>query len=305
MGAHGSWDDLLDPSREELEQRLPVSVHQHVLDELAAKARDARQLRPKLEAHGEYIFGVFLVAVAVPEEDVVYYQELGLVLTEDCVVTVRKTPEGGRPPYDPEPVRAACAQDDPVAMVVYHLADDVAERYLDLVDALEDEIESLEDLVEESPRGYVSGRISEFRHDVVHIRRTLSPTRDAVRQIVDRRAELESGDPFSPAVRLAFGSVYDKLLRAADGLELARDLLEGVREFQQAKVANDQNEVVKRLTVIASLLLVPTFIVGVYGQNFDRMPELHWWWGYYVWSWGLIVVTTIGQLAFFRWRRWI
>ena len=305
MDAHGRWDDLLDPTREELERQLPVGVQRHVLDELAAPARDARQLRPKLEAHGEYVFGVFLVAVAVPEEDVVFYQELGLVLTEDRVVTVRKTPEGDRPPYDPGPVRAACAEDDPVAMVVYHLADDVAERYLDLVDALEDEIENLEDLVEESPRGYVSGRISEFRHDMVHIRRTLSPTRDAVRQIVDRRVELGPGDRFPPTVRLAFGSVYDKLLRAADGLELARDLLEGVREFQQAKVANDQNEVVKRLTVIASLLLVPTFIVGVYGQNFDRMPELHWWWGYYFWSWGLILVTTVAQLAFFRWRRWI
>ena len=60
----------------------------------------------------------------------------------------------------------------------------------------------------------------------------------------------------------------------------------------------------KRLTVIASLLLVPTFIVGLYGQNFRDMPELHWGLGYW-WSWGLIIVTTIAQLAFFRWKRWI
>ena len=61
----------------------------------------------------------------------------------------------------------------------------------------------------------------------------------------------------------------------------------------------------ERLTVVASVLLVPTLIVGLYGQNFDNMPELHWGWGYYGWSLGLIVVTTIAQIVFFRWRKWI
>ena len=77
----------------------------------------------------------------------------------------------------------------------------------------------------------------------------------------------------------------------------------GVRDYSQAKIANDQNDVMKRLTVIASLLLVPTFIVGLYGQNFVNMPELHWHLGY-LYSWGLIVVTTIGQLWFFKWKKW-
>ena len=81
-------------------------------------------------------------------------------------------------------------------------------------------------------------------------------------------------------VELDFADVYDKLLRALDGLDFSRDLLASARDYQQAKIANDQNEVTKRLTVIASLLLVPTFIVGVYGQNFDHMPELHWRFGY-------------------------
>jgi magnesium transporter len=66
------------------------------------------------------------------------------------------------------------------------------------------------------------------------------------------------------------------LLRATDGLDLARDLLAGVRDFHQAQVANDQNEVMKRLTVVASVLLLPTFIVGLYGQNLRGIYELHW-----------------------------
>ena len=103
-------------------------------------------------------------------------------------------------------------------------------------------------------------------------------------------------------VELDFAYVYDKLLRAVDGLDFSRDLLASARDYQQAKIANDQNEVVKRLTVIASLLLVPTFIVGVYGQNFRHIPELAWGFGYW-WSWALILVTTAAQLL--RWMGWI
>ena len=145
----------------------------------------------------------------------------------------------------------------------------------------------------------VAIRLRELRHDVRGIRRTLAPTRDAVHKIVDNRVELDEGELFPRDVEIAFGDAYDKLLRASEGLESSRDALSGVRDYVQGKIANDQNEVMKRLTVIASLLLVPTFIVGLYGQNFRHIPELHWGFGYW-WSWSLIIVTTIGQLAFFR-----
>jgi magnesium transporter len=125
-----------------------------------------------------------------------------------------------------------------------------------------------------------------------------------VRSIVDDRIELDSGELFPKEVEIAFGAAYDKLMRATDGLELSRDLVSGVRDYHQAKIANDQNEVMKKLTAIASILLLPTFIVGNYGQNFKNIPELKWAWGY-GWSWGWIALTTILQLWFFRRRRWI
>jgi magnesium transporter len=78
----------------------------------------------------------------------------------------------------------------------------------------------------------------------------------------------------------------------------------GVRDYHQSKIANDQNEVMKALTVVASMLLLPTFIVGLYGQNLKGIPELGWSFGYW-WSWGLIVATSIAQFVFFRRKRWI
>ena len=305
MAEGAAWIDLLDPEMAELRARAPRALHPRALDQLLAPIRHGDEPRPTLEAHGDYVFGVFLVAVAVPEEDRVFYQEIDLVLTEETALTVRKTPEGG-PPFDPTATREACPPGAgvPAGMIAYHLVDEVAERFLDLIDAVNEEIDELEDHVEDWPTRHIRERLSALRHDLLHIRRTLNPTRDAVRKIVDNRVEIEGAELFPHAVELHFADAYDKLLRATEALELSRDLVAGVRDYHQAKVANDQNEVMKRLTMIASLLLLPTFIVGLYGQNFRHIPELGWAFGYW-WSWAWIGGTTIAQLVFFRWKRWI
>jgi magnesium transporter len=303
MSTAPRWVDLLDPDEDEIGAKAPEPLHPTAIERLVTPARHDDEPRPALESHGDYIFGVLLVAVLVGEEDRVFYQEIDFVLTMESLLTVRKTPPGERP-FDIQTALAACRPDEPIGKYAYHLVDDVAEAFLDLVDALNDEIDELEDHVEEWSNERVRSRLSDLRHDLLHIRRTLAPTRDAVRGIVDNRIDLDEGEVFPHDVELAFGAAYDKLLRAVDGLELSRDLVAGVRDYHQAKIANDQNEVMKVLTVIAAVLLAPTFIVGLYGQNFVNIPELKWAWGY-AWSWGLIVVVTLVQLWFFRRKRWI
>ena len=302
----GAWIDLVDPDLAELRERMPMELHARALDRLTRPTDPKDYPRPTLESHGDYVFGVFLVAVAVPEEDRVYYQEVDLVLTQDFILTVRKTPPGGEP-FDSGGVHQACERREVMepGMVAYHLVDEVAERLLDLIDTLNEEIDELEDHVEDWPAGRVRERLSELRHDLLHSRKTVAPTRDAVHSVVDGRIDIEGGEVFPHDVELQFADAYDKLLRAVDGLELSRDLVAGVRDYSQAKIANDQNDVVKRLTAIASILLVPTFIVGLYGQNFIKsMPELKWAFGYW-WSWGWIIVTTVAQVVYFRRRGWL
>jgi magnesium transporter len=300
-----TWIDLLDPTADELRHAAPRDLEEPALESLLAAPQHDDEPRPTLWGHGDYVFGVLLVAVAVPEEDCVFYQEVGVVLTQDTIVTVRKTPPDGRPSYDVERLRGEVRPDDSAGMIAYRLVDDIAERYLDLVDDLDSEIDELEDLVERQDPETTRTRISELRHDMLGIRRTLSPMRDAVRRVVLDVVEVTEGpEVFPQEVEIAFNAAYDKLMRALDGLELTRDLLASVRDYHQSKIANDQNEVMKRLTVIASLLLLPTFIVGLYGQNFRDIPELRWHFGYgYVW--GIIVVTTLAQLWFFRRKKWI
>src|SRR6266851_10342989 len=153
------WIDLIDPSEEELLAKLPRTVQESALELLLAPAKHADEPRPTLQAHGDYIFGIFLVAIAVPEEDRVFYQEVDVVVTHDILITVSKTPPGEHP-YDPRPARESCRPDDSAGMMFYRLIDDIAERYLDLVDQLDGEIDELEDSVETAPAAQTRSRLS-------------------------------------------------------------------------------------------------------------------------------------------------
>jgi magnesium transporter len=300
------WIDLLDPTEDELRAALKMEIHERTLAQLLRPARQDDEPRPRLVRQDSYVFGVFLVPIAIREEDRVYYQELDLVATRERLVTVRKTPELGHP-FDPSPAQESvrAGDDQRTGLMVYRLVDLIAEYFLDLVDALDDEIDELEDRIEEWPASHVRVRLSQLRHDLLRVRRTVAPTRDAVRRVIDRRVDGGTNAEVLPReIELDFADVYDKLLRAVDGLDFSRDLLASARDYQQAKIANDQNEVTKRLAVIASVLLLPTFIVGLYGQNFEDIPELGWSFGYW-WSWGWILLTTALQLAFYRWLGWI
>jgi magnesium transporter len=304
MHTTSEWVDLLDPTEDELRRAWPSDLHPRAMETLLEPHTHADEPRPKIESHGSYAFAVLLVPVVVKEEDRVYYREVDMLLTHEHVLTVRKTPPDGAA-LDLSAVAEACKGDTPAGMVAYHIVDDVAEGYLDMVDDVHEEIDELEDHVDDWDNDTIRRRLSDLRHDLLHIRRTLAPTRDGVRRVIDNRVELDHEEELFPHdVELHFGDAFDKLLRASEGLETARDLIGGVRDYHQSKVANDQNEVMKRLTLVASIFLPPTFVVGLYGQNFAHIPELNWTQGY-GFSWAVILVTTAFQIWYFRKRGWL
>ena len=178
-------------------------------------------------------------------------------------------------------------------MLVYHLVDDIAERYLDMIDAFNAEIDELEDNVEGWPAGRIRARLTGCATTSCTSARRSAPPATRCGRVVDDRVHVEGRRPVRPRDRHCTSPTRSTSCCAPPrALELSRDLIAGVRDYHQAKVANDQNEVMKKLTVIASVLLLPTFIVGLYGQNFRPIPELRWHQGY-AFSWVLIIVTTI------------
>ena len=300
------WTDLVDPSLEEALGALPAHVDPEVVETLASVADPGggRRPRPLIESHGAYVFGVLMAAQPLPEEDRIAYQEVDFVVTPSLLVTVRKTPRDGTAPYEPASLHHAAAEGGASAgALVHRLVDEVADSYLSSIDEIYGEIEELEDAIDEWQPRRVRERVSSFRHEILDARRMVSATRGAVRRIVDGRVEVGESALFPAEIELRFADTYETFVRVADELDIARDLLAGVRDHHQSKIAEEQGDIVRKLTVVASLVLVPSLIVGFFGQNFgSAFDDDYWRLGVSV---GLIVATTFAQLVLYRWRRWI
>lgn len=296
------WTDLVDPTREEVLQALAVRLDPDAVELLVEPAGDGRATRPLLEGHGGYVLAILTYPVARPGGAHVEYLELDVIAAPALIVTVRKSgPRGDLAPIDGIAARvdagASCGG------VFHGTVDDAADAFLELLDGLYEAIDDLENDIEELSGPRVRRRIAMLRNELLLARRASSATRGVARRIVDGRVEVGRSELFPPEVEVRFVDTYETLVRVTEELDVARDLLGGVRDYYQAKVAEQQNEVAKKLTMIASLVLVPSFIVGFYGQNFAGAFR-EWYWGLGV-SVGLIIATTIVQLILFRWRRWL
>jgi magnesium transporter len=296
------WTDLVDPTREELLHAVATVLDPDAIEVLASAPTDARGARPLLESHGGYVLAVLAYPRNYAVEDRVEYLELDVVATPTLLVTIRKSgPRGELAPVDGIAARAEAGA-SPGALV-HAAVDDTADALLELLDGLYEEIDSLEGDVEQLSGADVRRRVAELRHELLLARRAASGTRGIARRVVDGRVDIGRAELFPAEVEALFVDTYETLVRVTEELDVARDLLAGVRDYYQAKIAEQQNDVSKKLTVIASLVLVPSFIVGFYGQNFDTAFDDQYW-GIGV-SVGLIVATTLAQLVLFRWRRWI
>lgn len=297
-----NWIDLVDPTRDEILHATATPLDPDAVEMLAAPAGDGRSARPVLEGHGNYVVAVLAHPQVRLREDRVEYLEVDVVATPVRLVTIRKSGTRG----DLAPLDGVAARVDAGASpgAAFHGAvDDTADAFLELLDGLYEEIDELESHVEQLPGADVRRRLAELRHELHLARRFVSATRGIARRVVDGRIEIGRSDLFPGDVEVLFVDTYETLVRVTEELDVARDLLAGVRDYYQAKITEQQNDVSKKLTVIASLVLVPSLIVGFYGQNFaDEFREAYWSVGV---SLGLIVVTTLVQLALFRWRRWI
>ncbi|MEP7225701.1 MAG: CorA family divalent cation transporter, partial [Actinomycetota bacterium] len=269
------WIDLLDPTPEELMAALPSGADPDVLETLTAPSGN-EHTRPLLESHGAYVLGVFLDGQPLPDDDRIVYREVDLLATPHLFVTVRKTPEAGTP-WDPAPLELAAARGVSVGELLFRLVDDVAASFFDVVVALDAQIDELEDHIDDWPSELVRRRIGGLRHDLLHARRTVGAMRGAVRRIVDKRLDIGDERLFPETVERMVANTYETLIGAGEELEVARELLSSVRDYHQSVITEKQNDIIKTLTVIASLVLVPTLIVGFYGQNFARDFDEGYW----------------------------
>jgi magnesium transporter len=173
------------------------------------------------------------------------------------------------------------------------------EHYFPVLESLEEEIDAIEDELLGDCGPETLDRVLATKRRVQEIKRTLAPHREIFTRV--------GRDPFpmiAPQSVVFYRDLYDSTVRLSEAADSYRDLLTNLFDAYLSVVSQRINEVMKVLTVIATILLPLTFIVGVYGMNFDHMPELHWRYGYYV-VWGVMVAIAAGLLWGFRRRGWV
>ena len=183
--------------------------------------------------------------------------------------------------------------------LLHGLLDAVVDRYFVALEAFEDCADELEGMIQDDEARDLPRRIYALRSELMTLRRALWPLRELVAGLLRGEGALvdEATVPY-------FRDLNDHVSQALDALDASRDRLVGLLELHVAMTGHRMNEVMKTLTIVATIFIPLTFLVGVYGMNFDSMPELHWRWGYPA-SWVVMVAAGLGMALWMRSRRWL
>ena len=180
----------------------------------------------------------------------------------------------------------------------YYLLDLVVDNYFPVLNRLEDEIERVEDEVLTEPDEELLAEISDLRSDLIEIQRTAGPQREMAAKL----ARTET--PFiADRRKIDFRDIQDDQASISDLLTNYRDLIGGARDMYMTTISNRMNEIMKTLTIVATIFIPLTFIAGIYGMNFDVMPELGWDWGYFG-ALGVMGVAALGMVYYFKKKDW-
>jgi magnesium transporter len=294
---HFFWLDLTAPSREDL-QRLRELFGFHPL---ALEDSDEFGQRPKLDNYDDYVFLVFYGAWRDHHDTPEPLQEVHLFISGKYLVTLHREP---LPPLDEQRQQIDGRVLHSEQFLIYRVLDVLTDSFFPLLSDMDDEIDELEVEVLRQPTDDQLQRLFSLKRELVAMRKVVTPQRDLFARSVDQIAEL-------PGLELDerdyFRDVYDHLIRISDLIDSYRDLLSGATDLYLSTVSNRQNDVMKQLTVIATIFLPLSFITGFFGQNFAFMIThlISAEWSFFVLGIGSMVATCVGLLVYFHRKGWV
>lgn len=183
--------------------------------------------------------------------------------------------------------------------LLHTILDAVVDEFLPFLDRIDEEVDLLEDQIILDPKPPALRRILELKHSILALRRIASPQREVMQRL--SRGEFEL---LSQQSQIYFRDVYDHLVRITDLSEGVRDVVSGTLDTYLSVSSNRMNEIMKTLTLVSTIFMPLTFLTGLYGMNFDNIPELRWRYGYFM-VWGIAILLIAGMLWMFRRRKWL
>jgi magnesium transporter len=294
---HFFWLDLVAPGSEEIAQ-----LHELFgFHPLALEDTEHFGQRPKLDNYGDHIFLVFYGAWRHSQDDPEPLREVHLFVSGRYVVTIHRDP---LPPLDQQRGQLDGQVLHSEQFLLYRVLDSLTDSFFPVLADMDDEIDDLEERVLEEPTERELERLFSLKRQLVALRKVITPQRDLFARSIDQIAEL-------PGLELDerdyFRDVYDHLIRISDLIDSYRDLLSGATDLYLSTVGNRQNEVMKQLTVIATIFLPLGFITGFFGQNFGFMVNhlINTTWSFWIIGIGSMVITCAALLMFFRRKGWV
>lgn len=262
--------------------------------------------RPKVEVYDDVIF-VVLRSITQDESTRQFHTEqVSIVLGKNYVLSFQ---ESDQPVFEPvlkriKPLNTRLRRLGP-DYLAYALIDNIVDHYFLALDTLGEEIENLEESVITSPNNAALSRIHALRGELIVMRKSVWSLREGINGLIRDEAPL-----ISPEVKVFLRDVYDHVIQVNDAIETSRELVFSLYDMYMSSVSNGMNEVMKVLTIIATIFIPLTFIAGIYGMNFDpnvspwNMPELAMYYGYPI-SLATMFVLSLGMIYFFRRKGWL
>jgi magnesium transporter len=293
-----TWINVEGIHRPDIIEKLGqcYGLHPLVLEDIMATDQ-----RPKMEVFGDYLFIVLKMITYNENNGGLEIEQVSLILGRNFVLSFQEGKAGDV--FDPIRERLRTGKGRIRKMgadyLVYAQMDSIVDNYYSVMEKLGEEIELIEDELVTDPTPAPLRVIHRLKRDMIFLRKSVWPLREVI-------SGLERGE--SPLVTDSTGiylrDVYDHTIQVIDTIETFRDMLSGMLDIYLSSVSNRLNSVMKVLTVIATIFMPLTFIVGLYGMNFKYMPELEWRWGYPV---VLVVMVAIAawMLVLFKRKKWL
>jgi len=288
------WIGLFEPSAEEFDAvRVEFELHELAVED----AIEAHQ-RPKIEVYGDVLFVVLKTTRWNDERHAIDFGEILAFLGDDFLITVRHGETELHEVRQRLEERRDLLSQGPAA-ALYAIVDRVVDDYAPVLDQLDAEIRDAEAEVFSPSRRSQVQRIYEIKREVLHLDGVVGPLVDPVDDLATGRHERIPAE-----LRTYFRDVYDHLARLASHVEGYRELLTNVLTANLTQVSIRQNEDVRKISAWAAMIAVPTLITGVYGMNFDQMPELGWRFGYPA-AIGLMALVSLALYRYFHKVGWL
>jgi len=255
--------------------------------------------RPKFEEFDDYLY-IVIKAISLENGELnIQYEQISLLLLNNFVFTFKEKPDDiFAPIFSRLNNGKSHIRDRGADYLAYVIMDTVVDEYFALQDSFDELIETIEDKLLTTPSAQTLTTIQKIKRELIFLRRTVSPLRELLAAIQRSDSAL-----INEQTKRYFGDIYDHAIRIIESMESYRDLIAGMLEIYLSSVSNKMNETMKVLTVFASIFIPLTFIAGVYGMNFEYMPELKWKWGYPA-LWGVFIGVSVFLLKFFKKKNW-